>query len=1075
MALITALGDCTVGALPSESDLGREYFENHIRPLLATKCLQCHSRKERKSGLSLEYRQDWVRGGKRGRAIRPGQPDRSLLIQVVRGEHDDLSMPQKGDALTKEQVGRLVEWVQLGAYDPRKPSQKFQRPSVSPDIVSKHWAFQPIKRPRLPQVRNQAWLLTPVDSFVLRRLEQARREHSRLADARTRVRRVYFDVLGLPPTYDAVSRFRQSGDPDAWGKLVDRLLDDPRYGERWGRHWLDVARYADTAGYRAVGQQRRFPYSYTYRDYVIEAFNRDLPFDQFVREQLAADFLVTEQNRSSLAAMGFLTLGRAFLDDKQLEIEDRIDVVTRGLMGLTVQCARCHDHKYDPIPTADYYSLYGVFENSRVSRNLPLLPRETPADLLASYEAEKRSRELAYTNRFAAEVELAHHRIRSATGNYLLGVHRMPPSTNDKQRDRYLQERKLVPVIFRQWREFLKAEHHQNHSVLQPWFELTRNQPISPINNAAVAKAFKGVASVSEAARVFNDLFRECDTVEVQTDPAKEEIRKFIRASDSPATAPDSEHWNLVQLVREPLNELRARIAELDGEHPGAPARAMTMEDNPRLRESVIFERGNPNLRGVQVPRQFLKIASGGERKPFRDGSGRRELADAIVDPRNPLTARVFVNRLWMHHFGRPLVDTPGDFGVRAEPPTHPQLLEWLAVEFIDSGWSIKHLHRLILKSATYQQSSYSQGDTADLDPENRLYGHMNLRRLELEPVRDSMLFVTGQLDQRQGGLAAPMFTNVFNARRTVYGFVDRAALPSFLRDFDLASPDVSADRRIETSVPQQSLFLMNSSFVRELAKRTIRSPQFEKRNLEERVNWLWRRFFQRPPRRRDVAEAMRFIDGPESSEPYHGPVGWQYGTGDFDSASGRIYEFQHFDHLVQDNWQAAKTLPDERLGFARLEGGGGHASRSDRRVVIRRWTAPANGVVSIRGQVAHRVMEGDGIKAFVVSSRAGVMGRWLVHRKAAPTVFDDIPVALGESIDFICHKNGTEDHDRFIWIPVVEYTRLQPRPGQGEVMQLWRAKADFKKQFAPIPRPPTKWEQYVQTLLQANELHFVD
>ena len=1072
-------------ALPSESDLGREYFERHIRPILVARCLDCHSGAKPKSGLSLEHRKGWVRGGSRGRAIRPGQPDRSLLIQVLRGEDDKLRMPPEGEPLTVDEIASLVEWIRLGAYDPRKPSQSFQRPSESAHEAGKHWAFQAIKRPSLPANRLLGWENTAIDHFVLKGLEGSGISPSEEASPRTAVRRIFHDLIGLPPSVGEISRYLADQSPGAWRRLVDGLLEDPRYGERWGRHWLDVARYADTTGYRAVGKQRRFPYSYTYRDYVVQSFNAGLPFDRFIREQLAADQLPGE-NREHLAAMGFLTVGRTFLDDQTLVIDDRIDVVTRGLMGLTVQCSRCHDHKYDPIPTADYYSLYGVFASSEVPKELPLLGRTSVPGLSAAYLAEKKRREHAFTERFAEEVEIAHHRIRKAAGSYLLGVHLIAQSRTGRERQRFQQERKLVPVVFRQLEEYRKLPIEQQHDILRPWADFSTrgssnwgalNRSYRATKNSAIGDLFRAgpVVSLADLADRYNRLFAACDTAKIQEDPAWEKVRQFIRAPESPFVAPESEHWTLVQLVREPLNALRARIVELDGEHPGAPARAMVLRDKKRPQEPVIFERGNPSLRGERVPRQFLALTSRGKRKPFVNGSGRLEMAEAIVDPQNPLTARVFVNRLWMHHFGTPMVSSPSDFGVRAGKPSHPKLLDWLAAEFINSGWSIKHMHRLILNSATYRQASDDRAGPVAGDPANRLYWKMNRRRLELEPMRDTMLYVAGQLDQRQGGLAEELFTGPFNHRRTIYGIIDRARLPAFLRSFDLASPDVSTEKRVETSVPQQALFLMNSPFVRSLAGEVTVSPEFRAiERSDDRIRFLYRSLFQRTPSVEEFADGRSFVGDGQLGESYAGPIGWQYGIGNL-KADGRVGGFGSFDRFTDEAWQMGEIYPGDDLGHARIWNDGGHPSSRPDRDVIRRWTAPATGVVRIHGQVSQRERGSDGVKAYVVSSRSGILGQWLVRQSAAQTVFRGLEVELGESIDFLCDSAGSDENDSFTWIPVVEYTAITARSGQGEVRRVWRAKADFKKSFAPIPPSQTKWEQYVQVLLQANELHFID
>jgi hypothetical protein len=571
-----------------------------------------------------------------------------------------------------------------------------------------------------------------VDAFVLAKLEDKGLSLSPPADRRVLLRRVTLDLTGLPPTPAEVEAFVNDKAPDAYARVVERLLASPAYGERWARHWLDVSRYADTKGY-VFTEERRFPNSFTYRDYVIRAFNDDKPYDRFVVEQLAADRLPLGEDKAALAALGFLTLGRRFLNNQQDIIDDRIDVTMRGLQGLTVACARCHDHKFDPIPTRDYYSLYGVFASSHEPAELPLLGKAKPTPELAAFEAELKKRS---------------------------------------------------------------------------------------------------------------------DEVEEFTAKHKDELK-----SGNVKT-------------RQDLTKLNNKVAEWKVNGPGAPPRAMVLVDLPSPVQPHVLKRGNPGSPGEQVPRQFLEVVAGPERKPFKEGSGRLELARAIASRDNPLTARVMVNRVWLHHFGKGLVRTPGDFGTRGEPPTHPELLDWLAATFAEHGWSVKHLHRLIVLSNTYRQASDDRPRGQSADPENRLLWKMNRLRLDFEEMRDSLLAVAGLLDRTAGGRPVDIVEKPFSKRRTVYGFIDRQNLPGLFRTFDFASPDASTPQRYNTTVPPQALFLMNSPFVAEQARHFASRPDVAWQSTDaKRIGRMYRLAYGRAPERDEVEMGLKFLHAPRDAK----------------------------------------------------------------------------------------------------------------------------------------------------------------------------------------------------------------
>jgi hypothetical protein len=709
---------------------GNEYFEKHIRPVLASQCQSCHGPKRQQAGLRLDSHAGLLKGSENGPIVVPGKAEKSTLLRVLRYD-GDVQMPPKSK-LPQEVIDHFAAWVRMGAPWPEEVIAA-DKPSASiAEARRTHWSFRPVTKPAVPAVKNSAWVKTPIDAFVLARLQARGLTPAPAAERRTLLRRVSLDLHGLPPTPEELAAFEEDNSPDAYARVIDRLLTSPRYGERWARYWLDVARYADTKGYVFV-EERRYPYAYTYRDYVIRAFNEDLPYDQFIVQQLAADRLPLRDDNRPLAALGFLTLGRRFLNNRPDIIDDRIDVTMRGLQALTVGCARCHDHKFDPIPTRDYYSLYGIFDSCVEPKELPRIGTPEPTPKLIEFEKELAKRQTAV------------------------------------------------------------EEFRQKHKA-----ELAKGN------------------------------------------------RKF----------------------RDELRGLQNKVSSWQASSPAAPPRAMVLQDSSLPVTPHVFVRGNPNNLGPSVRRQFLAVVAGDKRRPYLQGSGRLELARAIADRDNPLTARVMVNRIWLNHFGAGLVRTPSDFGLRGEPPTHPELLDWLAATFVEDGWSIKKLHRLILLSNTYQQASRDDPRLNQLDPDNRLLARMNRRRLDLEALRDSLLFVAGRLDTTMGGRAVELTTAPFSTRRSVYGFIERQNLPGLFRTFDFASPDTSSPQRYTTTVPQQALFLMNSPFVIEQARHLLqRSDVAAPGTAEAKIQRLYQLAYGRAADADEMALGLRFLTVAQSNE----------------------------------------------------------------------------------------------------------------------------------------------------------------------------------------------------------------
>jgi hypothetical protein len=895
---LAVLAGARLGAAEKPGAAGVEFFETKIRPVLAEHCYQCHSAraKKLKGGLRLDSRAGLRKGGESGPVLAPGKPADSLLLKAIRQADDAPAMPPKGK-LSDAVLADFEAWIARGAPIP-EDAVATARPAGPGRLADarRHWAFQPVNDPPLPPVKGSAWPQTPVDRFVLARLEAAGLSPSPPADRRTLLRRVTFDLIGLPPTPQEIDAFLKDDAPGAYERVVERLLASPHYGERWGRHWLDVARYADSKdGVLMYGDDRIRPYAYTYRDYVVRAFNDDLPFDTFVTEQLAADLVEPKVEPRRLAAMGFLTLGRMFDNNIHDVLDDRIDTVARGLLGLTVSCARCHDHKYDPIPQADYYSLYGVFASSEEPLVLPLIDRPENLPGCDAFEKQIAPKRAAVRTMLDTQFALLSETARQRVADYL--VHVVTTKPDPLETAIYflsLAPEDLRPPIIARWRVYLERRAQPDDPVFGPWHDLfalpeadfarqatevmnrwkahapgTGPGAVNPLVVEALAVAPLGCRA--DVARAYGGLLRlvyEDSKKAPPGDEARRQLLEVLASPDSPAYFPRSQtrHYmsraekdNFGNMVQE-LDRLAVRAGN-------APPRAMVLNDAPAVYEPHVFLRGNPARPGDAVPRQFLWVLAGEERKPFPHGSGRLDLARAITAPDNPLTARVLVNRVWMHHFGEPLVDTPNDFGTRSNPPTHPELLDYLAARLGREGWSLKSLHRLLVLSSTYRQASFDRPDCRRVDPDNRLLWRFNRRRLDLEAMRDSLLAVSGRLDRRVGGRPVDVAGNPQERRRTVYGLVDRQSLPGLFRAFDFASPDSSAERRPRTTVPQQALFGMNAPFVLEQARAlAARSEVAGEADPARRVAALYRRVLGRPPDAGEVRLALAFVRASEQA-----------------------------------------------------------------------------------------------------------------------------------------------------------------------------------------------------------------
>lgn len=1095
-------------AMSQDTTEQEAFFESKVRPIFIEHCVACHGSDEQSGGLRLDAHLAVTKGGSSGQVIIPGDPDKSPLIRAIRYTEANYQMPPDGK-IPDEQIEILVAWVKSGAYWPKTddvdltatlpPAQRIEQ------IRDSHWAYRPIGQFEPPRVQNESWPTGAIDRFILSKLESRGLAPNKVADRRTQLLRAHFSLTGLAPTYEELESYLQDESDSSLERVIDRLLASPHYGERWARHWLDLARYAETTGYQAGSRDTRYPYAYTYRDYVINAFNTDKPFNEFIIDQIAADHLdLSEDQKHRLAAMGFLTVGRKFMGNPNDIIDDQIDVVTRAFLATSVACARCHDHKYDPVPAADYYSLYGVFASSQEPGELPLLgdPTKTPgySDFLAAQaEKEKEVERWLDQKRIATEDEL-----RSRTADYLIHFAKSLPPNDAKEVKRIGDRGAMRPPAVGRWHNYLKSDNGRVHKV---WgiitvfrkiphedFEAGAKVVLDPAGSElkdynsrivdairrAEPKSIVDVAKVvgTEAEAVFNkwkEQRKENPNLERLVDEIEEQIRSAFFEPDNPTTLNrDQMIAHLDQAERNQYNVELGKIKTVEMTHTGAPARGMVMVDKPNLYDPYIFRRGQPGNHGDQVPRRFLQVLStvdGG--KPFVKGSGRLELAEAIASPNNPLTARVIVNRIWQHHFGVGLVATASDFGARGESPSHPELLDYLAAEFMADGWSIKRLHKRIMLSATWRQSSQENQAGIDIDPENRLLWRMPRKRLEFEPLRDRLLTATDALDRTIGGRSVMIHEDA--KRRALYAFLDREDIPGLLASFDLPSPDASQAIRARTTVPQQALYLINARFVIQQAE-ALSKKLGAMENIDDRIRSLFRITLVRDPDANEIqmvkdflARAESAVKDPKETEPL---TEWRYGYGSV-QGDERVVSFTPLPHFTGESWQGSATMPDQRLSYTSLNANGGHPGNDQQHATIVRWIAPGVGQINVSGELKHPSDQGDGVRARVYSSRLGKLGEWTVSNGESKTAVANVEVRAGDTIDFIVDCRESPAFDSYQW-----KFRIKASQWPKELVKdSWNLSRDFKDASNSLLPPPKidPWVQLCQVMLLSNEFAFVD
>lgn len=871
-----ALADPPEGASVAKVDDAKiKFFENRVRPLLVDHCYECHSEEagETSGDLRLDNAAAMLRGGITGPTIVPGKVEASLMVQVIRYD-GELQMPPEGK-LSDEAIQTLEHWVAIGAPDPRQGTAGEPEASPLSRDPQSHWAFQIPRRTPPPSLDrtndHMAAGRDAIDDHAAAAAIGRGLAINPIADDETLIRRLYFDLNGMPPTQAQIAAFVQSDRVDKYARLVDRLLASPEFGERMGRHWLDVARYADTLGYTLAGRERRFEGSERYRDWVIRAFARDMPYPQMIHHQLAGDRTDPDNQEGNLDAMGFLTLGRRFLNPLDVT-DDRIDVISRGLLGLTVSCARCHDHKFDPIPTKDYYALFGVLRSSR--------------------------------------------------------------------------------------------------------------------------------------------------TID-------------------------------------------------DGASP------LMMVDAEKPSDQRVMVRGQPGNRGEIAPRQFLTALRRPDEPRFRDGSGRLELAHRITSDDNPLYARVMVNRLWKILIGKPLVDSPSDFGFRTQPPAVPEILDDLASEFAGDG-SVQRVVRRIVMTRIYRQSASVSEAVQAADSENRWLTRANRRRRDFESLRDSMMACGDFLDHQVGGASVEIAGSFVAPRRTVYATIDRQNLPALFRTFDFASPDTHSPGRYLTTVPQQGLYLLNSGQVYFLAQRIAaevrRSAGGDRRRQVESVV---QRVLSRSPNDEERERMIEFLQQPAT--PFETPIDprtlWSYGQGRMETERNRIEDFEPLGTFSKGVYQAEEKFPAQgEIGFASLSAEGGHPPRASNRAVVRRFTVPFDGRVTIRGQYGHRSRQGDGVHLDVW------VGDQRVFSKGAKSNNTPMPplkrrVKAGQVIDFSVSNQKDDRFDGFDWRVTVSLVGDDDRKIDSESEKDFYGGPPLKSEGQRLGR----LAQLAQVLLWSNEFAFVD
>ncbi|MGE0378859.1 MAG: DUF1553 domain-containing protein [Planctomycetaceae bacterium] len=910
-------------------------YEADIRPIFRAHCFDCHgATEELKGGLDLRLVRSMLQGGESGPAITAGKPDESYLIDRIRSGE----MPPGEHRVPDEQIVVIEQWIAGGA-----PTARPEPERISPGLgitqeERDFWSFLPIRRPEVRAFPAESRVRSPIDALILTAMP-AGLSFSPDADRFTLIKRVYFDLTGLPPSPEEVEHWMTAADELWYEHLVDECLNSPHYGETWARHWLDVAGYADSEGYTVVDAERAW--AWKYRDWVIRALNDDKPFDRFLTEQLAGDELagprsgdLTADQIDLLTATGFLRMaadgtgsGADNADGRNQVVTDTLRIVGTSLLGLSVQCAQCHDHRYDPIPQVDYYALRAVFEPALDWKDWKV-PGQRQVSLYTEVDRQR-----------AAEIEAEAQQIAAERQTKL---------------DEYMAQ--ALEKELQRYEEPLRTQLHDAYKA--PGDQRTDEQ---------------------------KELFKKHPSININ--PGN--LYQYI-AESQPELAKYDERINAVRAKKPPEEFLRPLI-----------------EPENHAPDTFLFHRGDHQQPKQQVvPAGLAVTAPEGERPefPVDDASlpttGRRlAFARWLFSGTNPLVARVIANRVWMHHFGKGLVETPADFGKLGGRPTHPELLDWLASEFREQGWSLKKLHRLIMLSTAYRQ----RGPAGDNPAPPSAYAYKPLIRLEAEMLRDRTLAASGALS---GSLFGPpvavqeddagQVIVADDSRRSLYVKMRRSQPVAMLQAFDAPVMETNCESRPVSTVATQALMLMNSDFALSQATKLAARAAEDAARLDV-----------------DLPELKLTIPSPPASA-------WQIGYGGFDETSQRTGAFALLPHWTGSAWQGGPELPDSKLGWVTVHAKGGHPGNSREFSAIRRWVAPADGTVTVGGTLQHGNENGNGVRGLIVSSRTGLVGDWPVHNTQSETNAAELAVSAGDTIDFIADNNGDVTSDSFAWTVTV-------------------------------------------------------
>jgi len=893
LALFACLGPsvCADDVVPDGAAL--EFFEKNVRPILVKHCYECHAAGEVNGGLRLDSRAGVMTGGDTGPSLVAGEPDQSLLIEAVRYKNRDLQMPPQ-KALTTAQIGVLEKWVAMGAPDPR-----IEAPDVADSGSAgmstaegrNFWSFRPVSNPPVPDVSDESWVRNPIDAFVLAQLEARGLRPAPAADKRTLIRRITYNLIGLPPTPEEVAAFLADDSEDAYNKVMERLLQSPHYGVRWGRHWLDVARYADSNG---LDENLAFGLAWRYRDYVVDAFNNDKPFDRFMVEQLAGD-LLPEANQETRTATSFLVLGAKVLAEPDMEklvmdtVDEQLDTTGKAFLGMTFGCVRCHDHKFDPLTHADYYALAAIFKSTRTFAETRTgvikhwhqhsFATEEDKAKLKEIDAEIAKKKSAASSFKSKAIGRLREAARARATEYLVAATKFEPSAPLAVVEAIAAPLELHPRILHHTR--LHLEYNQDDPFFSQWHSL-----VAAGDADGVDKHFRTVFAEAEAAYV---AAQKMDPPQkTLTDVRLRTAREALYDLSGFLAVPPKVEFAFDEKTLAEYYQLEDEARILESNAPDEPA-AMGVGEQTILASLPIHIRGSHLNLGNPVAREFPEVMRTSTVRPvFPAGqSGRLEFARWMSSTQHPLSARVFVNRVWGWHFGRGIVGTTENFGQLGDRPSHPELLDWLARRFMESGWSVKDQHRLILSSSAYQMASVhpaeqrSSAAAANLievnpiegDPENLLLWKFRLQRLEAEQIRDSVLAVSGRLDMAIGGKTVPLRNRqfVFNhtskdhtkydsLRRALYLPVIRNNVYSLFSQFDFPDPTMPTGHRSSTVVAPQALLMMNSDLVMDSASSMASMLLDRGRDNTERVQMAYARTVGRPPSAGETQRAIAFV-----------------------------------------------------------------------------------------------------------------------------------------------------------------------------------------------------------------------